>query len=49
MSSKLNLLRKQIAEFQDQLEVEMAKNANVSDGVLPIRIGKKSDSETNSS
>ena len=41
MSSKVNLLKKQIAELQAQLEIEMAKNANVSDGTLPIRIGKK--------
>ena len=32
MSSKVNLLKKQIAEVQALLEVEMAKNANVSDG-----------------
>ena len=33
MSSKVDLLKKkQIAELQAQLEVEMARNANVSDG-----------------
>ena len=42
MSSKVDLLKKQIVEFQAQLEVEMAKNAKVSDdGTLPICIGKK--------
>ena len=41
MSSKANLLKKQIAELQAQLKVEMAKNANVSYGTLHIRIGKK--------
>ena len=33
MSSKVCLLKKQIAQLQALLEVEMAKNANVSDGV----------------
>ena len=41
MSSKVDLLKKQIAELQAQLEVEMAKNANVSDDTLPIYMGKK--------
>ena len=41
MSSKVNLLKKQIAELQAQLEIKMAKNANVSDGTLPIPIGKE--------
>ena len=46
MSSKVDLLKKkpkknQIAELQAQLEVEMAKNDNVSDGALLIDIGKK--------
>ena len=41
MSSKGVLLKKQIADVQAQLEVEMAKNANVSDGTPPIDIGKK--------
>ena len=42
MSSKVNLLKqKQITELQAQLEIEMAKNAKVSDGTLPISIGKK--------
>ena len=41
MSSKVNLLQKQIAELQAQLEVKMAKNANVSDSTLPIHMGKK--------
>ena len=41
MSSKVNLLKKKIAELQAQLEVEMAKNDNVSNGTLPILIGKK--------
>ena len=41
MSSKLNLLKKKkIAKIQAQLEVEMAKNL-VSNGTLPIPIGKK--------
>ena len=40
MSSKVNLLKKKIAKIQAQLEVEMAKNS-VSDGTLPISIGKK--------
>ena len=30
------LLKKQIAELQAQLEVEMTKNTNFSDGTLPI-------------
>ena len=41
MSSKVNLLKKQITELQAQLKVKMAKNANFSYGTLPIRIGKK--------
>ena len=41
MSSKVDLLKTQIAELQAKLEVEMAKNANVSNGTLPIPIGKK--------
>ena len=41
MSNKVNLLKKQIAELQGQLEVEMAKNSKVSDGTLPIPIGKE--------
>ena len=41
MSSKLDLLKKQIAELLAQLEVEMAKNANGSDGILPNDTGKK--------
>ena len=41
MSSKVNLLKKQVAELQAQLEVEMAKKANVSYGTLPIHMGKK--------
>ena len=42
MSSKPDLLKKtQITELQGQLKVEMAKNANVSDGTLPTHIGKK--------
>ena len=49
MSSELKLLKKQISELEDQLEVEMAKNANVSDGALPICTGQKNHSETNSS
>ena len=35
MSSKVDLLKKQIADLQAQLEVEMAKSFNVSDGTLP--------------
>ena len=35
MSSKVDLLKKRIAELQAQLGVEMAKNANVSDCTLP--------------
>ena len=46
MSSKVDLLKKQIAQLQAQLEVEMV---TISDGTLPIRIGKKKKhSETNS-
>ena len=41
MSSKVDLLKKQIAELQAHLEVQKAKNANVSDGTLPIDIGKE--------
>ena len=41
MSSRVDLLRKKIAKLQAQLEVEMSKNTNVSDGTLPVRIGKK--------
>ena len=41
MLSKVDLLKKQIAELPPQLEVEMAKNADVSDCTLPIDIGKK--------
>ena len=41
MSSKVDLLKKKIAELQAQLEVEMAKNLKVSDCTLPIPIGKK--------
>ena len=41
MSSKVDLLKKQIVELQVQLEVEMAKNADLSDGTLPIDIRKK--------
>ena len=41
MSSKVDLLKKQIAELQAQLEVEMAKNTNISDGTLPTRTLKK--------
>ena len=41
MSNKVDLLKKQIAELQAQIEVEMAKNANASDGTLSINIGKK--------
>ena len=41
MSSKVNLLREKIAKIQVQLKVEMAKNSKVSDGTLPIPIGKK--------
>ena len=41
MSSKINLLKKKIANIQAQLKVEMAKNSKVSDGTLPIPKGKK--------
>ena len=41
MLSKVDFLKKKTAELQAQLEVEMAKNTNVSDGTLPVRIGKK--------
>ena len=41
ISSKVDLLKKQIADLNAQLEVEIAKNTNVSHGTLPIRIGKK--------
>ena len=41
MSSKVNLLKKQIAELQAQLKVEMAINLEVSNGTLPVPIGKK--------
>ena len=50
MSSKVNLLKKQIAELQAQLEVEMAKNSKVSDGTLPVPYRKeKNHSGTTSS
>ena len=39
MSSKLT--EKQITELQAQLEVEMAKTDNVSDGTLPIDIWER--------
>ena len=41
MSSKVDLLKKHITKLQAQLEVETAKNANVSSGTLPLDIGKK--------
>ena len=40
MSSKVDFLKK-IAEHHVKLEVEMAKNAKVSDNMLPIDMGKK--------
>ena len=35
------LLKKEIGKIQAQLKVEMVKNSKVSDGTLPIPIGKK--------
>ena len=45
VSIKINLLKKQIAELQARLEVEMSKNANVSDGTLPLDIVERTTSK----
>ena len=41
MSSKVDLLKKKITKLQAQIVVKMAKNANISNGTLPICLLKK--------